>query len=85
MVVLHVSLCVCCRAMRVRKTLGGHLHQTGMPAAAGLWALDHRVPKLSVDHAHARAIAQGKAPSIVKCCHCYHRNLMSSMLEAMAN
>ncbi|XP_050733100.1 uncharacterized protein LOC127006804 isoform X1 [Eriocheir sinensis] len=47
------------RAMRVRKTLGGHLHQTGMPAAAGLWALDHRVPKLSVDHAHARAIAQG--------------------------
>ncbi|KAG0729922.1 putative low-specificity L-threonine aldolase 1 [Chionoecetes opilio] len=46
------------RATKIRKILGGGLHQAGFVAAAGMWALDHQVPKLSADHAHARAIAQ---------------------------
>ncbi|MPC19507.1 putative low-specificity L-threonine aldolase 2 [Portunus trituberculatus] len=46
------------RAQKMRKIMGGGLHQAGMMAAAGLWALDHRVPKLSADHTNARAIAQ---------------------------
>ena len=48
-----------CRAVRVRKVLGGGLHQAGMFAAAGLYALEHVAPRLAWDHTHARAIAQG--------------------------
>lgn len=55
-----MCVCVCFRATKIRKTLGGALHQAGIPASAGLWALDHSVPKLTTDHAHARAIAQSK-------------------------
>ncbi|XP_066961171.1 uncharacterized protein [Macrobrachium rosenbergii] len=46
------------RALRIRKVLGGGLHQCGMMAAAGIFALDHVVPRLAWDHSHARAIAQ---------------------------
>ncbi|XP_042862149.1 probable low-specificity L-threonine aldolase 2 [Penaeus japonicus] len=46
------------RAIRVRKVLGGGLHQAGMFAAAGIYALDQVAPRLSWDHTHARAIAQ---------------------------
>ncbi|XP_053639228.1 uncharacterized protein [Cherax quadricarinatus] len=45
-------------ALRVRKVLGGGLHQAGMFAAAGIYALDHIAPRLSLDHTNARAIAQ---------------------------
>ncbi|KAA0200395.1 hypothetical protein HAZT_HAZT004520 [Hyalella azteca] len=48
------------RAIRVRKVLGGGLHQAGMFAAAGLYALEHVAPRLAWDHTHARAIAQGE-------------------------
>ncbi|XP_042238815.1 probable low-specificity L-threonine aldolase 2 [Homarus americanus] len=46
------------RALRVRKVLGGGLHQAGMFAAAGMYALDHIAPRLTLDHTNARAIAQ---------------------------
>ncbi|XP_068239421.1 uncharacterized protein [Palaemon carinicauda] len=46
------------RALSIRKVLGGSLHQVGMMAAAGIFALDHVVPRLTWDHSHARAIAQ---------------------------
>ncbi|KAK8396967.1 hypothetical protein O3P69_005157 [Scylla paramamosain] len=46
------------RAQKMRKIMGGGLHQAGMLAAAGLWALDNQVPKLCADHTNARAIAQ---------------------------
>ena len=45
--------------MRMRKVLGGGMHQAGMFAAAGIYALKHIAPKLSWDHKQARAIAQG--------------------------
>ena len=57
------------RARRVRKMLGGGMRQAGMLAAAGLYALEHHVSRLSEDHARARRMAQGiaKAPGILIC------------------
>ncbi len=44
-------------ALTVRKMLGGGMRQTGILAAAGLYALDHHVERLAEDHRHARMIA----------------------------
>ncbi|MCO5946942.1 aminotransferase class I/II-fold pyridoxal phosphate-dependent enzyme [Mucilaginibacter sp. RT5R15] len=44
-------------ARRVRKVLGGGMRQAGFLAAAGIYALDHHVERLKVDHAHARILA----------------------------
>jgi threonine aldolase len=49
------------RATRVRKILGGGMRQVGVLAAAGLYALDHNVDRLHVDHEHAARLAQGLA------------------------
>ena len=46
------------RARRWRKMLGGGLRQSGIVAAAGLFALDHNVARLSEDHHHAAALAR---------------------------
>ena len=45
------------KARRIRKVLGGGMRQAGYLAAAGLHALQHRIERLSEDHAHARQIA----------------------------
>lgn len=45
------------QALTVRKLLGGGMRQTGILAAAGLYALEHHVDRLKDDHAHAKAIA----------------------------
>ena len=47
------------RAHRWRKMAGGAMRQTGVLAAAALYALDHHVARLAQDHAHARALADG--------------------------
>lgn len=47
------------RAWAVRKRLGGGMRQVGILAAAGLWALDHVLPRLSEDHARATRLAAG--------------------------
>jgi threonine aldolase len=44
---------------RWRKMLGGGLRQAGILAAAGLYALDHNVDRLSEDHANATRLAEG--------------------------
>jgi threonine aldolase len=44
-------------ARRVRKVLGGGMRQAGFLAAAGIYALDHHVERLKIDHAHARILA----------------------------
>ncbi len=49
------------RATRLRKILGGGMRQVGVLAAAGLYALEHNVSRLSVDHEHAARLAQGLA------------------------
>ena len=51
------------RALRQRRMLGGAMRQVGIFAAAGLHALDHHLPQLALDHAHARLIAERLAQS----------------------
>lgn len=46
------------KALTLRKMLGGGMRQTGILAAAGLYALTHHVDRLKDDHAHAKAIAE---------------------------
>ncbi len=44
------------QARRYRKLMGGGWRQAGFLAAAGIYALDHHVERLKVDHARARQI-----------------------------
>ncbi len=46
------------RARVIRRRLGGGMRQTGILAAAGLFALDHHRTRLSEDHARAGLLAQ---------------------------
>ena len=46
------------RAVRARRMLGGAMRQSGILAAAGLWALDHNLARLAEDHANARLLAE---------------------------
>ncbi|MFA5960230.1 MAG: low-specificity L-threonine aldolase [Tatlockia sp.] len=46
------------RARRWRKVLGGGMRQAGMLAAAGIYALERNVSRLSEDHDNARFFAQ---------------------------
>lgn len=47
------------RARRWRKMLGGGLRQSGVLAAACLYALEHNVDRLADDHDNARQLAEG--------------------------
>jgi threonine aldolase len=49
------------RAVTARRRFGGAMRQSGILAAAGLYALDHNVVRLADDHANARIIAEGVA------------------------
>lgn len=44
-------------ARRVRKVFGGGMRQAGFLAAAGIFALDHHVDRLKVDHSNAQLLA----------------------------
>ena len=46
------------RAMRARRMFGGAMRQSGILAAAGLWALDHNLERLTEDHGNARLLAE---------------------------
>jgi threonine aldolase len=46
------------RATRYRRMFGGAMRQTGIYAAAGLYAIEHHRARLGDDHANARRIAQ---------------------------
>lgn len=48
-------------ARRNRKLLGGGLRQSGILAAAALYALDYHVERLAEDHQHARWLAEALA------------------------
>ncbi|WP_316821724.1 GntG family PLP-dependent aldolase [Pedobacter gandavensis] len=45
------------KAIKLRKAFGGGWRQAGFLAAAGIYALDHHVQRLSIDHDHARTLA----------------------------
>jgi threonine aldolase len=49
------------KARRVRKLFGGGMRQAGVLAAAALYALDHHIDRMAVDHRNARVIAQAVA------------------------
>jgi threonine aldolase len=44
-------------ARRIRKVFGGGMRQAGFLAAAGIYALDHHVDRLKIDHTHAQIMA----------------------------
>jgi threonine aldolase len=46
------------RGREVRRRLGGGMRQSGVLAAAGLFALEHNLARLEEDHANARAFAR---------------------------
>jgi threonine aldolase len=55
------------KALRIRKVLGGGMRQSGYLAAAGIYALDHHIARLSEDHRKARELgAQLEQLSFVK-------------------
>lgn len=47
------------RARRWRKVLGGGMRQAGIIAAAGIYALENNIKRLSDDHDHALLLAEG--------------------------
>jgi threonine aldolase len=49
------------RVHRFRKMFGGAMRQSGILAAAALYALDHHRERLIEDHHHARRLAEGLA------------------------
>jgi threonine aldolase len=46
------------RARRVRRMFGGAMRQSGILAAAGLYALEHNLSRLAEDHGNARLLAE---------------------------
>jgi threonine aldolase len=47
------------RAWRWKHTFGGAMRQSGILAAAGIYALDHNIDRLADDHANASLLAEG--------------------------
>ena len=47
------------QAFRLRKAWGGGMRQVGVLAAAGIYALEHNLPKLKEDHQKAKLLAEG--------------------------
>ena len=46
------------QARRIRKVFGGGMRQAGYMAAAGIYALEHNIERLALDHLHAKKIAE---------------------------
>ncbi|CAD5293702.1 L-allo-threonine aldolase, PLP-dependent [Bosea sp. 62] len=49
------------KTRRIRKMLGGGMRQTGVIAAAAIYALEHNVSRLGEDHRRAEALAEALA------------------------
>jgi threonine aldolase len=47
------------KAWRIRRRLGGGMRQSGILAAAGLYALEHNRSRLADDHRRAKMLAEG--------------------------
>lgn len=57
--VLVANSAIIAKARRIRKILGGGMRQAGMLAAAGIYALDNNLQRLTDDHANAKLLEQG--------------------------
>jgi len=49
------------KARRIRKVFGGGMRQAGYLAAAGIYSLQNNIARLSIDHLHAKQIADAIA------------------------
>ena len=49
------------RARKWRKMLGGGMRQAGILAAAGIFALEHNIKRLAIDHENAALLTRGLA------------------------
>lgn len=58
------------KARRLRKVMGGGMRQAGILAAAGIYALEHNITRLSEDNARARALGEAVAAQAY-CKKCY--------------
>jgi threonine aldolase len=54
------------RAVRARRMFGGAMRQSGILAAAGLYALDNNLVRLAEDHANAQIMAKRLADTRVE-------------------
>ena len=59
--VLAGSMDTIAEARRYKQMFGGAMRQAGILAAAAIFALDHHVDRLAVDHGNARTLADGLA------------------------
>jgi len=57
--VLVANSAIIAKARRIRKILGGGMRQAGMLAAAGIYALDNNLQRLTDDHANAKLLEEG--------------------------
>src|SRR2546422_10312654 len=46
------------KAKRLRRMYGGAMRQSGILAAAGIYALEHHIGRLKEDHDHAKRLAR---------------------------
>ncbi len=56
------------KALRFRKMLGGGMRQSGVLAAAGLYALHHHIPDLKEDHRRARSFRRALESEGIEFC-----------------
>jgi threonine aldolase len=71
------------RARRYRHMLGGTWRQAGIIAAAAIYALDHHLEGLSLDHLHARQLAAGLVKAGYKVVNRVETNMIYFELPAM--
>jgi threonine aldolase len=64
------------RAIRVRKMLGGGMRQSGILAAACLFALDNNIERLAADHQNAQLIADGLDTPLINLTHKVETNII---------
>jgi threonine aldolase len=64
------------RARRLRKRLGGGMRQTGLLAAACLFALERNLDRLADDHTHARRLADELANPLLSVGHTVETNIV---------
>jgi threonine aldolase len=75
------------RAHTWRKRLGGGMRQVGILAAAGIYALDHNLDRLSEDHRKARRLAEvlQSTPGVIVHPQAVETNIVLLQTEADAN
>jgi threonine aldolase len=70
------------QAHRYRKVLGGGMRQAGYLAAAGIYALDHNIERLKIDHENARKIEKSlRESSLIKSILPVESNIIIFQLE----